>query len=106
MAKKIQTPIAPATAPISGRTSRRRTRLDFATRSSASGAGRTSAACVTCMALPPMERSAAGYQPPVRLSSSRRRKFDDLRRVLLRHEAGAGHQYRVGDGVEVGGIER
>src|SRR5215207_2952829 len=101
MAKKIQTPIAPAPAPISGRTSRRRKRLVFATRSSASGAGRTSAACVTCMALPLLERSAPGYQPVFRLSSPRRRKFDDLPRVLLRDKTWTGHQDLVGDGVEV-----
>src|SRR5918995_687703 len=106
MAKKIQTPIAPAPAPNSGRTSRRRTRLVFATRSSASGAGRTSAACVTSMALPPLKRPTPGYQPPVRLASSRRRKFNDLCRVLLRDKARTGHQDRVGDGVEVRGIER
>src|SRR5829696_4666803 len=98
MAKKIQTPIAPASAPISGRTSRRRTRLDFATRSSASGAERTSAACVTCMVLPSLERSAPCHQPPVRLASSRRGKVDDRGGILLRYEAGTRHQNRVGDG--------
>src|ERR687891_441163 len=101
MAKKIQTPIAPATAPTSGRTSKRRTRLVFATRSSASGAGRTSAACVTCMALPSLERSATCQQPLVRLASSRRGKVDDLGGILLCHEAGSSHQDGVGDCVEI-----
>src|SRR5215212_3016365 len=104
MAKKIQTATAPAMAPTSGLTSRRRTRLVFATRSSASGAGRTSATCVTCMALPPLERSAPGLQPVFRLSSPRRRKFDDLPRVLLRDKTWTGHQDRIGDGVQVGRV--
>ena len=56
----------------------------------------------------PAHRERVGVRAVRALNLARtgRRELDDALGIVLRHEARAGHQHRIGDRVQVGRIER
>src|SRR5579859_7000128 len=85
--------MVPATAPISGRTSSRRSGLVRATRSSAGMTGSPSAACEADTAI------GSG------LARALLRKGNDALRVVLCDKPRASHEHRVGNRVQIGLVQ-